>query len=311
MISWARAYAPPSIGNVAVGFDILGQSFDAPGDRATVRRIDEPIVRIKAIRGVVTSLPMDADSNTAGRALKALLSVAQPGFGFEVELDKGIALGSGMGGSAASAVAALLAANALLTAPKDLAVLYELSREGEAAASGSRHGDNVAPMLLGGLTLAPEHGVPLSIPVPASLFCVVVHPHFVLETRRAREALRGSYALHDFVKQSECLALVLCGCFKNDLDLIRRGLNDILVEPRRSSLIPGFAMVKAAAHAAGALGASISGAGPSAFAWTEGRQAAEHVGAAMAAAYKDAGLASDIYVSPVAGPAAKVEATGT
>jgi homoserine kinase len=308
--SWATAHAPPSIGNVAVGFDILGQSLDARGDRATVRRIDEKTVRIAAVRGVVTELPKDADKNTAGRALKAMLAMAEAPFGFEVELDKGIALGSGMGGSAASAVAALVAANALLPRPLGVAALYELAREGEAAASGSRHGDNVAPMLLGGLSLAPEKGAPVSVPVPASLYCAVVHPNFVLETRRAREALRGAYALHDFVKQSERLALVLAGCFASDLELIRRGLSDVLIEPRRAALIPGFSSVKAAALASGALGASISGAGPSLFAWTEGREAAERCGAAMAEAFQDAGQKTEVFVSKVAGPAARVEASG-
>ena len=310
MNTWATAHAPPSIGNVAVGFDVLGQSIDANGDRATVRRAEGREVRITAIRGVVTGLPLDADQNTAGRALKALLATCEPGFGLEVELDKGIPLGSGMGGSAASAVAALVAANAVLPKPLPLHVLYELAKEGEAAASGSRHGDNVAPMLLGGVTIAPEKGAPVSVPVPAALWCAVVHPHFVLETRRAREVLRGTYALHDFVRQSEHLALVLTGCFTNDLELIRRGLTDVLIEPRRAALIPGFAGVKAAALSTGALGASISGAGPSVFAWAEGKAAAERAGAAMAEAFRAAGQAADVLVSPVAGPAAKVEACG-
>lgn len=310
MNTWATAHAPPSIGNVAVGFDLLGQSLDARGDRATVRRIDQPIVRIGAIRGVVTDLPKDAEHNTAGRALKALLARCQPGFGLEVELDKGIPLGSGMGGSAASAVAALVAANALLPTPVEMGVLYDLAREGEAAASGSRHGDNVAPMLLGGLTLAPEQGVPVSIPVPPALHCAVVHPNFVLETRRAREALRGHYALQEFVQQSEHLALVLLGCCSNDLALIRRGLSDVLIEPRRAALVPGFAAVKKAALASGALGASISGAGPAVFAWAEGRDGAERAGAAMAAAFKAENQVSDIFISKVAGPAARVEACG-
>jgi homoserine kinase len=236
--------------------------------------------------------------------------MASPGFGFSVELDKGIALGSGMGGSAASAVAALLAGNALLPKPLGLVALYELAREGEAAASGSRHGDNVAPMLLGGLALAPEKGAPIAVPVPKTLFCTVVHPHFVLETRKAREALRGQYALHDFVRQSERLALVLAGCFTSDLDLIRRGLDDILIEPRRAPLIPGFAAVKSAALAAGALGASISGAGPSVFAWSDGQTTAERAGEEMARAFLASSLACDVVISPVAGPKAKVEACG-
>lgn len=311
MKTWATGYAPPSIGNVAVGFDILGQSFDAPGDRVTVRRAEQPGVRITAIRGVVQNLPLDAENNTAGRALRGLVATAEPGFGLEVELEKGIALGSGMGGSAASAVAALVAANALLDPPLSLGTLYELAKEGEAAASGSRHGDNVAPMLLGGLALAPERGAPISIPVPEQLFCAVVHPHFVLETRRAREALRGAYALHDFVRQSEHLALVLAGCFKNDLELIRRGLSDTLIEPRRAALVPGFPAVKAAALAGGALGASISGAGPSVFAWAEGRGTAERVGKAMADAFEAHGQVADVFVSKVSGPAARVEASGS
>ena len=304
----ATAFAPASIGNVAVGFDILGQSLAGPGDRTTVRLTSDGQVRILAIRGVVKNLPLDPHHNTAGRALLGLIALRPGiGIGFEVELDKGIPLGSGMGGSAASAVAALLAANALLEVPLTIDALYELAMDGEAAASGSRHGDNVAPMLLGGLVIAPAEGMPIRIPVPESLFCTLVHPHFELATRTAREALAGSYALHDFVKQSEALSLFLTGCFTNDLSLIRRGLRDTLVEPRRAALIPGFAAVKQAALDARALGASISGAGPSVFGWFENRGVAEQAGSAMSEAFAKAGLASDVFVSPVAGPAARVE----
>jgi homoserine kinase len=162
-------------------------------------------------------------------------------------------------------------------------------------------------MLLGGLVIAPASGAPVRVPVPASLHCAVVHPHFVLETRTARAALAGSYALHDFVVQSEGLALFLAGCFTSDLSLIRRGLRDVLVEPRRASLIPGFAKVKQAALDGGALGASISGAGPSVFGWFETRAQAERAATGMVAEFKAVGFDSDVLVSPVAGPAAKVE----
>lgn len=303
----ATAFAPASIGNVAVGFDILGQSLEGPGDRATVRRTADGQVRIVAIRGVVENLPLDPQRNTAGRALLGMIA-RRPGTGFEVELDKGIPLGSGMGGSAASAVAALVAANALLERPLSALELYELAMDGEAVASGSRHGDNVAPMLLGGVVIAPSSGLPVRVPVPPALHCALVHPHFVLETRTARAALAGAYELHDFVRQSEALALFLAGCFTSDVGLIRRGLLDILVEPRRAALIPGFAAVKQAALDAGALGASISGAGPSVFGWFEDRASAERAGRAMADQFQKAGLGSDILVSPCAGPAAKVEA---
>ena len=302
----ATAFAPASIGNVAVGFDILGQSIEGPGDRATVRLTSDGQVQILAIRGVVKNLPLDPHRNTAGRALLGMIA-KRPGIGFEVELDKGIPLGSGMGGSAASAVAALVAANALLNVPLTIDELYDLAMDGEAAASGSRHGDNVAPMLLGGLVIAPAEGMPVRIPVPSGLYLALVHPHFELATRTARAALAGSYELHDFVKQSEALALFLTGCFTNDVALIRRGLRDILVEPRRAVLIPGFPAVKQAALEAGALGASISGAGPSVFGWFEDRGSAERAGRAMAYAFSKAGLPSDVFISPVAGPAAKVE----
>jgi homoserine kinase len=305
---WARAFAPASIGNVAVGFDLLGQTVAGPGDRATVWRTEGGVV-IGAIRGVVTALPRDPDANTAGRALLAL-AARYPGVGFYVELDKGIALGSGMGGSAASAVAALVAANALLDTPLGLEDLYALAVEGESAASGGYHGDNVGPMLYGGLVLAPSSGCPVRVPIPPGLTCALVHPHFILETRHARAALAGHYTLAEHVAQSEGLALVLAGCYSNDLSLIRRGLRDVIVEPRRAGLIPGFARVKQAALDHGALGASISGAGPSVFGWFADATQAQAAGAAMAAAFAEVGMGSDVLVSPAGGPAAAVEAQG-
>lgn len=301
----ARAFAPASIGNVAVGFDILGQAIEGAGDTATVHRIDEPVVRISAIRGVVVDLPRDAASNTAGRALMSLCDALELRYGFDIQIDKGIALGSGMGGSAASAVAALVAANALLDQPLDVAALYPFALDGEVQASGGRHGDNVAPMLLGGLVLATEQRM-VPIQVPDQWHAVVVHPDAVLETRRAREALRGDYALAAFVHQSANLALVLAGCWHGDAALVRDGLADVIVEPRRAPLIAGFADVKQAALAAGAMGASISGAGPSVFAWCESRDQAVTAGSAMAAAFAAAGFACDIFVTPINAAAARV-----
>ena len=305
MMRTATAFSPASIGNVAVGFDVMGHSFEGAGDTATVRLTSDGAVRITAIRGLVTELPREAALNTAGRALLGLAAL-RPGTGFELELEKGIPLGSGMGGSAASAVAALVAANALLRDPVDLSTLYSLAMDGEAVASGSRHGDNVAPMLLGGLTIAPVEGAPLRVPVAPEWTCVVVHPHFVLETRTARAALKGAYALHDFVVQSEGLSLFLAGCYTRDAGLLRRGFRDVLAEPRRAPLIPGFAAVKQAALANGALGSSIAGAGPSVFAWFESRAQAEAAKGSMIAAFATVGLKADAFVSPVAGPAAKV-----
>jgi homoserine kinase len=303
-----RAFAPASVGNIGVGFDLLGHSIDGPRDVAIVRRIEAAEVRIVAVRGDAPGaqrLPLEAERNTAGRALIALREALSLPFGFEIELEKGIPLGSGLGGSAASCVAALVAANALLHAPLSREALYPFALQGESVASGSLHGDNVAPMLLGGVALA-THERMIALQVPQQLHAVVAHPDQELETRRAREALSAPYALSQFVEQSAYLGLFLTGLQRGDLDLIREGLRDALVEPRRAPLIPGFAEVKAAAMAHDALGASISGAGPSVFAWFATREQAERAAPAMRDGFRAAGVDARAYVSPVAGPRAEV-----
>ena len=294
----AKAFSPASVGNVGVGFDILGHAIEGVGDTVTVRRIDTPEVRIAAIRGTTVDLPRDAPGNTAGASLIALRAALALPFGFEIEIDKGIPLGSGMGGSAASCVAALVAANALLDTPLPRQALYPFALAGEAVASGGRHGDNLGPMLLGGLVLATADRL-VRIPVPESWHSLLVHPEAVLETRRAREALAGSYELKEFVAQSANLALVLAGCHAGDAQLVRAGLRDVLVEPRRAPLIAGFDAAKAAALEAGAMGASISGAGPSVFAWFESRERAEAAAPAVQAAFAAAGFESQAWVSAV------------
>ena len=307
MTTQASAFAPASVGNVGVGFDILGHTIAGSGDRVTVHRVATPGVRISAIRGSMALLPFEAENNTAGMALIALRAALALPFGFEIEIDKGIPFGSGMGGSAASAVAALVAANALLDNPLAREKLYPFALAGESVASGGRHGDNVGPMLLGGLVLATADRL-VPIPVPPYLHCALVHPHAVLETRTARAALAGAYALPEFVAQSANLALLLAGCYTNDNDLIRAGLRDVLVEPRRAASIEHFSAVKQAALDAGALGASISGAGPSLFAWAVDAASAHAIGERMRRAFAIARIACDVWISPVAGPAAELVA---
>lgn len=299
------AEAPSSVGNVATGFDILGHTIEGPKDRVSVRRITEGRVRLRSVTGVIVDLPKEPARNTALRALDALRVARGLSFGFEIDIAKGIPLGSGMGGSAASAVAALVAANALLDVPLKASDLYPLAVEGEAAASGGHHGDNVGPMLLGGLTLATPDRL-VRLPVLKGLTCVLVHPHFVLETRKAREVLVMPYAISDFVPQSAGLAQMMVGLFTGNLDSIRAGLRDVLVEPRRAHLIPGFLGVKKAAMDAGALGSSISGGGPSVFAWFQNRDMAEAAAPAMQAAFAAAGFGSDVFISSVDGPKAQV-----
>jgi homoserine kinase len=299
----ASATAFASVGNVGVGFDILGHCIAGASDRVDVRRIDTPTVRIASIDGCVDMLPTDAAQNTAGAALLALRKALGLQHGFELSLHKGIALGSGMGGSAASCVAALVAANALLERPLSRESLYSFAMEGESVASGGRHGDNVGPMLLGGLALTTRDRL-VRVPVPPGWHCALVHPHVVLETRKARAALVGDYALGEFVAQSANLALVLAGCWRGEAELVREGLKDVLIEPRRAPLVPNFARVKQAALDHHAMGASISGGGPSVFGWFEHRAEAEAAAAAMRSAFAEAGLDSDSFVAPVDGPAA-------
>ncbi len=301
----ATARAPASVGNVAVGFDILGHTIAGPFDEVSVQRVNSPGVRIVSIRGADRPLPQSATENTSGAALLSLCDTLNLAYGFEITIDKGIPYGSGLGGSAASAVAALVAANELLDTPLPREQLYPHALTGEAVASGSRHGDNVAPMLLGGLVLATAETL-LRLPVPDWLYAVVVHPHHVLETRRAREVLATFYPLSRCVEQTAHLSLLLVGCFRGDPELLRSGLLDVLVEPRRAALIPGFARVKSAALDAGALGASISGAGPSVFAWCQDATTAASVKAAMGQAFAEHGLDSEGWISPVTGPRAEV-----
>jgi homoserine kinase len=290
----ATAFAPASAGNVAIGFDILGFAIDALGDRVTVTATSTPGVEITQVRGVAGELPREPRDNTAGRALLALQEAVRPSFGLRVEIDKGIPLGSGLGGSAASAVAAVVAANALLPEPLARLELLKFAMAGEAVSSGSRHVDNIAPSLFGGMVLTVGIDQPRvkQIPVPLGIRAVIVHPHMFLATSRARAILKRSVELSDFVWQTAHLAGFISGCYTDDLDMIRASLEDVVIEPQRSALIPGFQDVRRAAMESGALGCSISGAGPSMFAWSMDSHAAD-VQAAMCGAFARHGLKSD------------------
>jgi homoserine kinase len=305
--SEATAFAPASVGNVAIGFDILGFSVDTLGDRATVRRSERRDVSIRAIHGVVQQLPLEAARNTAGRALIAMQEALGLDFGFELELHKGIPLASGLGGSAASAVAAVVAGNALLAEPCSLIELLKYAMHGEAVASGAMHVDNIAPSLYGGLVLTVGIDQPRvkQIPVPREIRAIIVHPHMLLSTRHARAVLQGSVQMADFVWQTANLAGFVSGCYTDDLDMLRESLQDVVIEPQRAALIPGFNEVRAAALAAGALGCSISGAGPTMFAWSVEPHAAA-VRTAMVAQFLRHGLESDPWVTAIPPVGARV-----
>ena len=310
-LTWATAFAPASSGNVAIGFDILGFAIDALGDRVTVSRTDKPGVTISDVTGVAGELPSDPTQNTAGRSLLAMQEALQPGFGFDMRIEKGIPLGSGLGGSAASAVAAVVAANALLGAPCEKLELLKFAMQGEAVASGSLHVDNIAPSLFGGLvlTVGIDHPRVKRIPVPERIRAVIVHPHMFLATRQARAILRRSVDLSDFVWQTANLAGFISGCYTDDLDMIRESFQDVVIEPQRQALIPGFQEVRAAAMGAGALGCSISGAGPSLFAWAL-EPDAQGVLEAMREQFVSRSIHVDEWVVGLASPGARVMASG-
>lgn len=303
----ATAFAPASVANVATGFDILGFAVDALGDRITVRRVESPGVRIAGASGVVSDVPREPERNTAGRALQALNVAVRPPFGFEVHIEKGIPLGSGLGGSAASAVGAVVAANALLDAPLAKIELLKFAMQGEAVASGSIHADNIAPSLFGGLVLTVGIDDPRvkRIPVPEGIRAIIVHPHMFLSTKQARSILKREVGMSDFVWQTANLAGFIAGCFTGDLDLIREGLNDVVIEPQRRMLIPGATAVRDAALRAGALGCSISGAGPTLFAWAL-EPAAERVQAAMIEAFARNGVEVDHWIVGIDSPGARL-----
>jgi homoserine kinase len=303
----ATAFAPASVGNVAVGFDVLGHAVEALGDRVRATRRDERGVVIRSITGVVRDLPLVAEKNTAGMAALALQRELDLPFGFELDIEKGIPLGSGLGGSAASAVAAVVAAAALVDEPLDRLRLLKFAMKGEAVASGSVHVDNIAPSLFGGLVLTVGIDNPhvKQIPVPESVRCVIVHPHMVLGTREARAILKKTVELSDFIWQQANLAGFLAGCYTSDLALMRESLLDVVIEPQRQVLIPGFVDVKQGALAAGAIGCSISGAGPTVFAWAE-EPDGESVRAAMVAAFSRHGLETDSWVSDIGRDGARV-----
>ena len=307
------AFAPATVANVAVGFDILGFSMDQVGDKVTVERTGKPTeIVVESITGVVTEIPKDPSKNTAAVALRAMVDALGLDHGFRIWIEKGIPMGSGMGGSAASAVGAVVAAAALLDRPANDPIsalkLLEFAVIGEEAASGAKHADNVAPCLLGGLTLVlsalPARVVP--IPAPEGVYCVLTHPHLKIETRYARSVLRPQLLLAEHVRQSAHLGALIAACFRSDIELIRSSLIDTLIEPQRAGLIPGFDEAKAAAMAQGALGFSISGSGPSVFAWTSSQNAAERVRAAVGRAFEAQGLAVDAWIAPLGQQGARV-----
>ncbi len=295
------AFAPATVSNVACGFDVLGFALDSPGDEVTAT-FGPPGVTIDGIVGDAGRLPREAAKNTAGVAAQALLTYLGDRRGVALTIRKGLPLSSGLGGSAASAVAAVVAVQALLGASTTPEVLMACAFEGERVGAGSAHGDNIAPAVYGGLVLVRTANPPdvVRLPVPNGLTAVVVHPHLEIETARARALLGDTVRLDDAIRQWANLGAFVDGLHRSDFALISRSLEDAIAEPRRASLVPGLASIKSAAAGAGALGCSLSGSGPSLFALCQDAATARRVAAAMTDAVKRSiGGEPEVYVSPV------------
>jgi homoserine kinase len=314
-----RAFAPGSVSNVGCGFDVFGFALEAPGDVVEARRRDGSGVELAAVDGDGGRLPRDAARNTAGVAAAHLLAAAGSAAGVELRLAKGMPLASGLGSSAASAVAAVVAVDALLGLGAPREALLASAVAGEAAGCGAAHADNAAPSLWGGFVLVRPAagggrgtggaGAPRvePLPVPTGLSCAVLRPEVEIETRAARAALPERVPLADAVAQWGNTAALVAGLFRGDLELIASALDDRVAEPVRTPLVPGYQAVRRAALAAGAAGCGLSGSGPSIFALCDGRERAGRVGEAMRAALAEAaGLDGDLWVSAVDAPGARV-----
>jgi len=294
-----KIFAPATIANVSCGFDILGLALDNVGDEMTIKKVAKKGVTITKIIG--QDLPLETHNNVAGVAALALLAETESDFGFEIEIDKRIKPGSGIGSSAASSAGAVWAINELLGKPFGITDLVRFAMEGERLATGVAHADNVAPALFGGFTLVRSNN-PLdvvSIHTPSELYATVIHPQIEVKTSDAREILKTTVSLKDAIKQWGNVGGLISGLYTEDYDLISRSLEDHIIEPIRSILIPAFDAVKQNSIKAGALGCGISGSGPSIFALSKGETKALEVAEAMKSVYNKVGIDYDIHVSKV------------
>ncbi len=302
-----KVFAPATIANVACGFDVLGLALNYPGDEALVKKTDTNKVVITACHNA-EDLPLDADKNVAGVAIQALLDKLGSNQGFEIELTKGVKPGSGIGSSAASSAAAVVAANELLGNPFTRKELVEFAMEGERCATGVAHADNVAPSICGGFTLVRSY-TPLDIikiDSPSELWATVIHPQLEVKTRDARRVLKSGIDLSKAITQWGNVGGLIAGLYSKDYDLIGRSLIDVVIEPIRSVLIPGYEQVKRATLEAGALGCSISGSGPSIFGLSKGEEMANKVKKSMSEIYNQFGVDYEIHVSKVNSEGAKI-----
>lgn len=291
-------HSPGTVANLVCGFDILGLALQEPYDIMKLTLIDEPKVVIRNLDSF--DLPTDPEKNVAGVVLLSIMEQQQKRFGFELDIEKHIKPGSGIGSSAASAAGAAVAANILLGSIFSTDEIVQFAMNGEKLASGVKHADNIAPCILGGVSLIRSiHPLDIvSIPAP-DLYVTVVHPQIEVRTSDARQILKQKIQLKDAIRQWGNIAGLVAGLMKNDYDLIGRSLEDVLIEPVRSILIPGFDEVKTKCKEAGALGGGISGSGPSVFMLSKEKATAIAVETVMKEVYDKIGIAYNTYVTTI------------
>jgi homoserine kinase len=296
------AFAPATVANVGCGFDVLGFAIHGLGDFVTAAFSNTRGVSIRSITGEGGKLPLEADKNTAGLAAMALLEeLGQKEVGVVLSITKKMPLGSGLGSSAASSVAAIKAVNSLLNDPFTTSELLPFAVEGEMAASGTPHADNVAAALFGGFILVKTHQPPdvIQLPTPKELHCTIIHPKIEIQTKHSRQILKKEVPLQKAVTQWANMGALVAGLYTNDYDLISRSLHDVIIEPMRAVLIPGFIEMKQAALDSGALGCSISGSGPSLFALSRSEKEAVKIGESMGKVLATIGLDYDLHISGI------------
>ena len=297
-----HVFAPATVANMVCGFDVLGFALEEPGDEVLMRRVDNPGVHLVSVTGDDGRLPREAEKNTVSASVMAFLRyIDSADVGIEIELHKHMPIGSGLGSSAASTVAGLFAVNTLLGNPLSRQELLPFAIQGEELACGHGHADNVAPALLGGITLIRGYD-PLDVvalPAPPELYASVVFPHVDVPTRDARQMIRAKVALKDAVTQWGNIAGLVAGLFTSDYDLIGRSMHDVLIEPTRAILIPEFYEMRKLAMEGGALGFGISGSGPSVFAFAKSKDTARHITTVIQAHLDNHGIESNGYVSGI------------
>ncbi len=301
-IRQVRAFAPATVTNVSCGFDVLGFALNAPGDEVVVRRTAAGPLRIARVMGDNGMIPLQVERNTAGKAIKTFIESMGLEGSFEIEIHKKMAVGTGLGSSAASAVAGVVAVNQFLQNPLSREALLPFALSGEKITSGGDvHADNVAAALFGGFiavrSVQPVDVIPITY--PPQLTCAVVHPHIELPTAEMRKILRGQISLYEAVRQWGNIAAFVAGLQSGRLDVMRRSLQDVIIEPVRSKVIPGYYEAKESAIGSGALGSGISGSGPSVFALCDSLPVAEQAGKAMSEVFRKLDIEADLYISTV------------